>query len=146
MPQSNSDWTGSVLFPLLRYPDDQSILQSLDKPVTLLSADVDRVQDYVFESTRLPEIRGASMLVDEINRREPSTWRPPVKTVGDLFQAEGLPPEAIIYSGGGSLLALLPDLPTAERIKSGIERLLPGLRLRSVRCLGLAPASPFGLE
>lgn len=125
MPQPNSNWTKAVLLPLLAYPADQSILQALDKSVVLLSADVDRVQDYVFESARLPEVRGASMLVDEINRPESSDWQPPIETVGQIFQNEGLPRDAIIYSGGGSLLAILPDLPTAERVKAGIEQLFP---------------------
>jgi CRISPR-associated protein Cmr2 len=124
MPQSNSDWKVEVLSPLLEYPTNQSILKVLDKSVVLLSADVDRVQDYVFESTRLPEIQGASMLVDELNHPDTSSWQPPVNTVGDLFIEEDLP-EAIIYSAGGSLLAILPDLPTAERIKARIEGLFP---------------------
>ena len=125
MPQSNEDWSATVLYPLLAFPDDQTALDITDQRVVLLSADVDRVQDYVFESARLPEIRGASMLVDELNRQGASTWHPSLETVGDLFAAEGLSPKAIIYSAGGSLLAILPDRPTAERIKAGITELFP---------------------
>ncbi|MEW5956107.1 MAG: hypothetical protein AB1801_00160 [Chloroflexota bacterium] len=79
-----------------------------DREVVLFSADVDRIQDYVFESARLPEIRGASMLVE--------------KLVNIAARYLG---QRIIYKGGGSLLAIFPDRETAKGMKAKIECLFP---------------------
>lgn len=78
-----------------------------NRDVVLLSADVDRIQDYVFESARLPEIRGASMLVEKLNEDAARNY------------LKGY----AIYKGGGSLLAILPDMETAGEAKKQIERL-----------------------
>jgi hypothetical protein len=77
--------------------------------IVLFSADVDRIQDYVFESVRLPEIRGGSLLIDQLCQEAAA------KHLKDY----------VIYNGGGSLLALLPDLDTAETAKREIEALFP---------------------
>jgi CRISPR-associated protein Cmr2 len=114
MDEKWQEWQ-STLQLLLDYSQDQepspelTTLLDRNPTVVLLSADVDRIQDYVFESARLPEIRGASMLVEEINRQAAEE---------DLGQS-------VIYKGGGSLLAILPDLDTAEKKKVNIERRFP---------------------
>jgi hypothetical protein len=61
----------------------------------LLVADTDRTQDYVFESSRLPEIRGASHLLTNLEK-----W-----AAAQVEQAGG----DVILSGGGNLFAILPD-------------------------------------
>ena len=125
MAQPIPSWKADVLLPLLEHRDSKKIPRTLqDQSIVLLSADVDRIQDYVFESARLPEIRGASMLVSELNSLRPSPWGIP--TVGALFDAAQLPPEAAIYSEGGSLLAILPDLETAQKLQAQIQELFPG--------------------
>jgi len=68
----------------------------------LLAADTDRTQDYVFESNRLPEIRGASIHLDALNR-----W------AGELIEREG---GEVVFAGGGSLLALVPQTKADELI------------------------------
>lgn len=81
-------------------------------PVALLVADTDRTQDYVFESARLPEIRGASRQLDDLNDR-----------LGDLVQ-ESDPEAYLVYATGGSLLALVsPD--KAPILVRRIETLYP---------------------
>jgi len=79
----------------------------------LLSADADRVQEYVFESAKLPEIRGGSFLQARLNDQEEGNE--PIKT---LIGNHG----KIIYAGGGSVLAEV-DAEQAEAIKAAIERL-----------------------
>jgi CRISPR-associated protein Cmr2 len=82
--------------------------------LALLSADADRVQDYVFESARLPEIRGASMLLQDLNE----------EIAGLVKQA--VDPECVIYAGGGSLLAIVPDdADLLAELKHKIESLYP---------------------
>ncbi|MCP4425753.1 MAG: type III-B CRISPR-associated protein Cas10/Cmr2 [Chloroflexi bacterium] len=92
--------------------------------LALLSADTDRTQNYVFQSARLPEIRGASMLLDRLNRTELSNL---------LHKRFGLPvapfadpdePGCIIYVGGGNLLALVPETIAPDIVKA-IEALYP---------------------
>lgn len=84
----------------------------ITSPVALLAADTDRTQDYVFESARLPEIRGASRQLDDLNHR-----------LGDWVQ--GSDPEAyLIYATGGSLLALAPP-DKAQILAERIEALYP---------------------
>jgi CRISPR-associated protein Cmr2 len=62
-------------------------------PVDLVYGGATRVKNYVFESARLPEIRGASVLLDHLNRLDlPAFWgqTPPVNL--DLLEP---PPAAV---------------------------------------------------
>ncbi len=116
-------WVEEVLRPVLRG-------EPVKGEVALLSADADRIKDYVFESAKLPEIRGASMILDELNQGWPDDEGPNIRK---LFSARGLPVghkdnlnalSCIVYAGGGSLLALVPpDL--AKTLKADIETLYP---------------------
>lgn len=106
-----ANWVDNVLRPLLsgelrEVPEGQGVV--------LLAADTDRTQDYVFESARLPEIRGASMLMTHLNKVR----------VPQIFADKGLPRDCIIYAGGGSLLALVPQ-KVAEPLRAEIEALYP---------------------
>jgi hypothetical protein len=76
----------------------------------LLVADTDETQSYVFESSRLPEIRGASQQLDTLNRQA----RDIVKNAGG----------DVIYAGGGSLLALINSLHAIQLVQA-IENLYP---------------------
>ncbi|MBM4430335.1 MAG: hypothetical protein FJ026_08335 [Chloroflexi bacterium] len=77
----------------------------------LFSADADKVKEYVFESAKLPEIRGASMILDELNQAR----------VPQLVERVG---GQVSYAGGGSLLALIP-YGAAATLKQDIEALYP---------------------
>lgn len=81
--------------------------------LSLISADTDRVKSYVYESPRLPEVRGASALLTELNeeRIEAVLWND--------FQ---LPPECLLYAAGGSALIVAPT-PLAADIADSIQRL-----------------------
>jgi len=81
-------------------------------PVSLILADADRVKSYVFESAKLPEVRGASLLLDELNRR---------KIEGILRDFE-LPAESIVYAGGGSALIVAPTSAT-EKLCNALQQL-----------------------
>ncbi|HEY75751.1 MAG TPA: hypothetical protein G4O00_06170 [Thermoflexia bacterium] len=76
-------------------------------PQALLAADTDRTQDYVFESARLPEIRGASRQLDDLDRR-----------AANLVRQRG---GQVILSGGGRLLAIVP-LDEAEALALEVEK------------------------
>lgn len=76
----------------------------------LLLADTDETQAYVFESSRLPEIRGASRQIHDGNQ----------ELVGIVAQAGG----RTIYAGGGGLLALVPS-PQAQSVVDALEAYLP---------------------
>jgi len=79
--------------------------------MVLFSADTDKIKEYVFESAKLPEIRGASMILDDLNyQRLPKLVE---KRRGE-----------VIYRGGGSLLALVPAAE-AEALQQEIEELYP---------------------
>ncbi len=91
------EWYKYVLQPLLKgeRPTDETVQQY--GGLALLATDADRSQDYVFESIKLPEIRGASRQLTDLNER----IRERVKNC--------VCSEAVIFSGGGAALALLPD-------------------------------------
>lgn len=80
-------------------------------PQALLVADTDETQAYVFESNKLPEIRGASNRLERLNER-----------IGKLT-AE-VPHSDLIYAAGGSLLAQVP-VAAAPQLVQQIERLYP---------------------
>ncbi|MBE9506677.1 MAG: hypothetical protein IMY86_01385 [Chloroflexi bacterium] len=111
MSEQWTDWKCNVLKPLL---SDQPGHVDPDAPVAILSADADRVQDYVFESARLPEIRGGSMLLQDLNEE-----------IANLV-GQAVDPGCVIYAGGGSLLAIVPDdADLLAELKHKIESLYP---------------------
>ena len=79
----------------------------------LLAADTDRTLEYVFESARLPEIRGASTILDELNRKAAPAL---IKQIDDSAEC--------IYVGGGSLLYEV-DAAQAPGIQRELESLYP---------------------
>jgi hypothetical protein len=80
--------------------------------LSVLSADTDKVKSYVYSSTKLPEMRGASIILDELNQEE----------VKRIIKGYGLPGDCILFNKGGSLLALVPTSLEYE-VKSEIEKL-----------------------
>ena len=72
--------------------------------------DTDAIKGYVYETDALPEIRGASEILQEVEDE-----------VRRLFQ-DKLAKEALIYCSGGGFLAIVPA-SQAEELKQEIERL-----------------------
>lgn len=119
------EWQQQVLLPAIRpempLPPDESPLPG--GGLALFSADTDRTQQFVFQSSRLPEIRGASMRLDDLNRRGlPRVLAQHHLSVNPITHPDK--PGCLIYCGGGSLLALIP-LDLAETLVQAIERLYP---------------------
>jgi GGDEF domain-containing protein len=98
-----------------------------NKPVCLLLADVDAIKSYVYETQALPEIRGGSELLQDVERK-----------IQESFRQE-LAEENLIYCGGGGLLAIVPA-SEAEAWKQRIERLyLQQTRLATVTVVASEP-------
>lgn len=119
-----NQWQRQVLWPFV---NGEPLPPSLPYGgLALLSADTDRTQSYVFQSARLPEIRGASMLLDDLNREQLlrilSDKGLPTGLIAPLKEEEEK--GCVVYVGGGSLLALVPhDL--AVNLCQEIETLYP---------------------
>jgi CRISPR-associated protein Cmr2 len=103
--------------------------------VALVYGGATRIKGYVFESPRLPEIRGASGLLDRINRVDlPALFgarfdapadAAAAARIRDWFAARGgaaplEAPECVLYAGGGNLLALAPA-SLAAALQAAIE-------------------------
>lgn len=84
-----------------------------EQALSLISADTDRVKSYVFESARLPEVRGASALLTKLNEERMAVL------LRDQFQ---LPPECLLYAAGGSALIVAPTA-LAKDISNAIQHL-----------------------
>lgn len=113
-------WSNLVLPLVLNQEPPPAVLPG--GGLALLSADTDRTQEFVFQSARLPEIRGASMRLDELNRIGLRRILMDAGLPARLITAD--PPGCLIYVGGGSLLALVPrDL--AASLAAAIEALYP---------------------
>lgn len=120
----------------------------------LIAADVDRVQSYVFESAKLAEMRGASLILDLVNVKDSDEdeWgdveigRRPIKGVPQLLKELGLNPvECIIFKGGGGLLIQAP-LSQAERIRNAIEQLYVNTTLTATTTTAIEPVVSFNGE
>ena len=87
-----------------------------DVRVALVLGGATKIKDYVFESARLPEIRGASGLLDRVNREDvPRLW--------EEQEPAGVGcEECIIYANGGEVLAFAP-VCRAQWLADEIERL-----------------------
>lgn len=133
----NADWRERILLPLLG-PDPASVGIPPDEQVIVFAADTDRTQAYVFESDKVPEIRGASRLLTALNRgdrylahakqdqdREYYAY-PAVERA--LWEEAELSADCILFSDGGSVLALLPydpedpEMRLARRVADRLKR------------------------
>lgn len=113
-----------------------------DMRVDLVYGGATHIKGYVFESARLPEIRGASALLDRVNRLDlPALWgeEPPgaqrmlnaaqrrcYDDVRRWFMAtwaqEPLDaPECVLFASGGNILALAP-VGWGEALAAAIEQ------------------------
>jgi hypothetical protein len=106
-------WRREILEPLLEGREPTVNVDALGG-LALLAADTDRTQDYVFESAKLPEVRGASRQLDELNDQI------------EALVAQAFHERCVVYAGGGSLLALAPnDEAQLERLCREIRALYP---------------------
>jgi hypothetical protein len=93
----------------------------------LLMGDTDAIKGYVYETQALPEIRGASQILVELEEE-----------VRKLFH-DRLVKACLIYCGGGGFLALVPA-SMAENLKQEIERLyLESTRVATLTVVASAP-------
>lgn len=87
-----------------------------ESKIGLVYGGVTKVKQYVFEAAKLPDIRGASALLDRINLVDLPAFFGAEKSVTiDQWLDENFPnlrkaliPELIIYSTGGNILAFCP--------------------------------------
>jgi CRISPR-associated protein Cmr2 len=100
-----------------------------DKPICLLLGDTDAIKSYVYETSTLPEIRGASEILLELEGE-----------VRELF-TEKIAEEALIYCGGGGFLAIVPA-GQAKEIKKEVERLY--LQKTGVATITVVYSDPIG--
>lgn len=98
-------------------------------PRALIVADVDRVHSYVFESAKLTEMRGGSLVLDLLNAKDSDdeSWGDVeikgsrIKGIPQLLDEMGLPRnEHLIYGAGGGALIEAP-LSESQQIAEKIE-------------------------
>lgn len=110
--------------------------------IALIAGGATKIKGYVFESARLPEIRGASGLLDRINLTDvPSLFGTPEELDRDRWDGDrrahgrqvrlafqerhGMEapdcPECVIYANGGEILAFAP-VGLAPQLADEIER------------------------
>lgn len=81
--------------------------------VDLVKGGAVKITDYFMESSQLREVRGASILLDQINRQRYYAF---------FEGSDDLTPEGIIYAGGGHMLAMVPEGKGAK-VAREIEKL-----------------------
>lgn len=99
------------------YPD----LWNQNTPIGLVYGGPTKIQQYVFESSKIQDVRGASALLDRINTYDIPAFFKAQKSVSISISiaqwlkehdfsdlAAALIPELIIYSTGGNILAFCP--------------------------------------
>jgi CRISPR-associated protein Cmr2 len=119
---------------------DRHPLVGVKTKVGLVYGGATKIKGYVFESAKLPEIRGASALFDRINLLDlPALWgRQPgqeewenklteaqqrYEAVRRSFDPDApLAPECIVYANGGNVLAFAP-VSLLERLTTEIEHI-----------------------
>lgn len=105
-------------------PSDRAGLEELQRridatpgatnPIGLVYGGATKIKGYVFEAPKLPEIRGASALLDWVNETQlPRLWR--ADTPAEYVQ------RGIIYASGGNILAFAPAAQ-AQDLATQIER------------------------
>ena len=110
--------------------DIEKELFGKQKPITLLLGDVDLIKNYVFESSSLPDIRGGSEILMEIE-----------EFIKYYEFRKSLAEEAIIYIGGGGFLAIVPT-SQAEWWENRIKEIY--LERTKVVTISIAKSEPIG--
>jgi hypothetical protein len=102
-----------------------------DQPgLSLILGDVDRVKSYVFDTSRLPSIRGASEILNDLN----------LQRVPHLI-AHYLAPECLIYAGGGSFLAVVPQSLADTLIEEVHKCYVETTGMATITCVKSRPLS-----
>jgi len=118
-----------------------------------IAADVDRVQGYVFESAKLAEMRGASLILDLLNVKDTDDkkWGDAkiedreIKGLPQVLAELGLTDNCLIFKGGGSALIKSPT-ERAEEIKQKIEELYARTTLTATITVVYEPDVSFDPE
>ena len=93
--------------------DDIEVITGGNSSLDLVYGGATRIKGYVFEAPKLPEIRGASALLDWINETAlPQLWDE---------QLPGIGREGIVFASGGHILGFAP-LGSGEGLAQAIER------------------------
>ncbi|GAB4193364.1 MAG: hypothetical protein OHK0022_08150 [Roseiflexaceae bacterium] len=94
--------------------------------IDLVYGGATKIKEYVFEAPKLPEIRGASTLLDWVNEVElPALWG---TNNGEPNNDHALAQHGIIYASGGNILGFAPAGQGAQRALE-IERAYTDLTL-----------------
>ncbi len=86
----------------------------MSEKVWLVSFDTDRVKDYIFATSDLKKIRGASALLEELNKE---------KTPREIRKIYPNLPDEHIIVGGGVAMTIVPSAELAAKVKAQIEAL-----------------------
>jgi hypothetical protein len=83
---------------------------------TLVMLDTDHIKSYVFGTNRLREIRGASSLLDRLNRKG-------MERVAGWSEFKSYQLECIYANGGSGLFLMEADEAVARKYASGVQRI-----------------------
>ncbi|SHF40168.1 hypothetical protein SAMN02745218_02165 [Desulfofundulus australicus DSM 11792] len=98
---------------LAGYSDEFEIGQEMGQlKADVIEGGAFKIKEYYLETNRISEIRGASVLLDGINRR---------RYIQMFRELPGLTTESIVYAGGGHLMAVVPA-GKGEKVAEEIER------------------------
>lgn len=89
--------------------------------IGLVHGGATKIKEYVFESAKLPEMRGASALLDRLNLLDTRALFGDDNQRSDTVEALIDAPECVIYANGGDVLALAPA-SMAQALAEAIER------------------------
>ncbi|MEM2676078.1 MAG: type III-B CRISPR-associated protein Cas10/Cmr2 [Candidatus Bathyarchaeia archaeon] len=103
--------SNAIVFEWVKNRLDGVSNMSQSQKVRLILGDVDAIKSFVYESDALPDIRGGSEILVELEDKVRELLRQRITCSSDL-----------IYCGGGSFLAIVPE-SVAESLKQEIERL-----------------------
>jgi len=110
-------------------PQDRTALDQLQQeiaatpdaknPIALVYGGATNIKGYVFEAPKLPEIRGASALLNWVNvQGVAQIWH---RHLGGQLHDPALVEQCIIYASGGSFLAFAPAV-LAQDMATAVER------------------------
>jgi CRISPR-associated protein Cmr2 len=117
------DADGREVFTLKRRIDfGNHPLKQVEERVALVYGGATKIKGYVFESARLPEVRGASALFDRINMEDvPALWGKRIEMSNEITAVVSAP-ECVVFANGGNFLAFAPVGKAAELADAVEER------------------------
>jgi len=94
----------------------------LNGEIGLLLLDIQGIQNFISEAKKLHALRGGSYIVEK------------AQEIAESIISKKVCPEAVLFKGGGNLLAFVPSIINKDKLRNDIESEIERLSKKGLKC------------